>query len=100
MTYYATDQFGFELPDITAALNDSHEAFEGVHTNIDGKCQWHVLDNPLAGETTEKAAKLLHLSVRTITDMCSRGELSAYRYPARWRVPICELQHVRAGVSE
>lgn len=100
MKYFAVDQFGVDVPDITAALNQNREAFEGVRTGVNGKCQWYALDNPLAGETSEEAATLLHVSVRTVVDMCLRGALSAYRYPARWRIPICELEHACAEVSE
>ena len=93
MRFYAVDQFGIEVPDVTKALNERPEMLDNIPAPINGKCQWYAADNPLAGETIETAAEVLHLAPRTVRDLCARGSISAFRYPLRWRIPITELEY-------
>lgn len=97
MRFIAVDQFGVEVPDISNALNEHPEMLENLPAPIDGKCAWYALDNPLAGETCETASELLHLAPRTVREMCARGDISAYRYPTRWRIPLSELEYACAA---
>lgn len=93
MRFFAVDQFGIEVPDVTKALNERPDMLDNIPAPINGKCQWYAADNPLAGETIETAAEVLHLAPRTVRDLCARGNLSAFRYPLRWRIPISEIEH-------
>ena len=98
MIITATDQFGIELPDITKALNEHTELLENLPVPpVDGTCKWYALDNPRAGETCESAGEVLRLATRTVRDMCARGDISAYRYPSRWRIPIMEVARLSMG---
>ena len=97
MRFIARDQFGIEVPDVTKALNEHPDMLDNIPAPVNGECRWYALDNPLAGETVETAAEILHIAPRTARDLCARGNLSAFRYPMRWRIPISELEYMAAN---
>ena len=96
MRFFVSDQFNVALPQ-HADLCEQLRQLDGLPDTINGHVAFYVLDNPLAGMTCAEAGELLNVPERTVRDMCSRGDISAHRYPMRWRIPIQTLDTMDAG---